>query len=287
MPTSLNPALTSFATYWCSARAPATQPIHSSMFFLMTSGTCSPDHDVGHGEAAAGLQHAERLPQHLVLVARQVDHAVRDDHVHRVVGQRDVLDLALEELDVRRDRSCACSLRARASISSVMSRPYALPVGADPPGRQQHVDAAAGAQVEHRLARPSARPAPSDCRSRATPSAPGPAPPLPAVVVQVRGDRIAARLASPRRCRSTRSGRPTLALNAAWPYFSRTISLTCPASVVIAAPGEIYIRVCICRLPGRDIFVKAYINDKPNSSRWNACSRRWETRRACGSSACC
>ena len=42
--------------------------------------------------------------------------------------------------------------RASASISSVMSRPYALPVGPDPPRREQHVDAAAGAEVEHHLA---------------------------------------------------------------------------------------------------------------------------------------
>ena len=32
--------------------------------------------DIGDGEAAAGLQHAERLAQHAVLVAREVDHAI-------------------------------------------------------------------------------------------------------------------------------------------------------------------------------------------------------------------
>ena len=47
--------------------------------------------------------------------------------------------------------------RARSSISSVMSRPYALPGRADPAGRQQHVDAAARAQVQHRLTRPQVR----------------------------------------------------------------------------------------------------------------------------------
>ena len=42
--------------------------------------------------------------------------------------------------------------RAIASISSVMSRPYALPARADPPRREEDVDAAAGAQVEDGLA---------------------------------------------------------------------------------------------------------------------------------------
>ena len=47
----------------------------------------------------------------------------------------------------------AAFARARSSISSVMSTPYAKPVGPDPAGRQQHVDAAARAEVEHPLPR--------------------------------------------------------------------------------------------------------------------------------------
>ena len=60
--------------------------------------------------------------QHPVLVARQVDHAVGDDDVDRIVGQRNVLDLAFEELDVF-DPALRWFSRASASISSVMSRP--------------------------------------------------------------------------------------------------------------------------------------------------------------------
>src|SRR6266511_204281 len=58
------------------------------------------DH-VRHREPSAGLEHAERFGEHSALVRRQVDHAVRDDHVHRRVGQRDALDVALQELHVR------------------------------------------------------------------------------------------------------------------------------------------------------------------------------------------
>ena len=60
------------------------------------------DDDVGNGEAAAGLEHAERLAQDAVLVGGKIDDAVRDDHVDRIVGQRNVLDFAFEELDIRR-----------------------------------------------------------------------------------------------------------------------------------------------------------------------------------------
>ena len=112
----------------------------------------APYHDVRDGEPAAGLQDAERLGEHAVLVGRQVDDAVRDDHVHGVVGQRDGLDLALEELDV-----------AHAGLALVLARQgehlvghveaVRLAGGPDAPGRQQHVDAAARAEIEHGLAR--------------------------------------------------------------------------------------------------------------------------------------
>ena len=55
---------------------------------------------VRHRDAPAGSQHACHLAQDLGLVGGQVDHAVGDDHVHRGVRQRDVLDVALAERDV-------------------------------------------------------------------------------------------------------------------------------------------------------------------------------------------
>src|SRR5262249_51501572 len=56
--------------------------------------------DVRDREPAARFQDTVRLPQHLALVRREVDDAVRDDDVDRVARQRDLLDLALEEADV-------------------------------------------------------------------------------------------------------------------------------------------------------------------------------------------
>ena len=42
-------------------------------------GDLAPDHDVGDGEPAARLEHAERLGDDLVLVGREIDDAVGDD----------------------------------------------------------------------------------------------------------------------------------------------------------------------------------------------------------------
>jgi hypothetical protein len=53
-----------------------------------------------------------------VLVARQIDDAVRDDDVDRVVGRRNRFDGAFEELDVGR-AGLLLILATSASISSV------------------------------------------------------------------------------------------------------------------------------------------------------------------------
>jgi hypothetical protein len=63
--------------------------------------------DVGDRQSAAIAQHAERLAKHRGPLGRQVDHAVRQDHVHRTIRDREVLDLAEAELDV-----AASNLRA-------------------------------------------------------------------------------------------------------------------------------------------------------------------------------
>src|SRR5206468_9016024 len=53
-------------------------------------------------EPTARFQHPERFAEHAILVGRQVDHAVRYDHIHARIGQRDRFNLTLEELDVYR-----------------------------------------------------------------------------------------------------------------------------------------------------------------------------------------
>jgi DNA invertase Pin-like site-specific DNA recombinase len=56
--------------------------------------------DVGDAEPAAGPEHAETLGENGGLVAGQVDHAVGDDHVDRLIRKRDRFDMALEEFGV-------------------------------------------------------------------------------------------------------------------------------------------------------------------------------------------
>lgn len=57
--------------------------------------------DVGNAYTSARHQDPEHLGQHGRLVGRQVDHAVGDHHIYCTVRQRDVLDGALQEFDVR------------------------------------------------------------------------------------------------------------------------------------------------------------------------------------------
>ena len=108
--------------------------------------------DVRYGEPPAGLEHAKCLGEHAILVRRQVDHAVRDDHVHGVVGERDRLDLALQELDVVDTRLALILARQREHLVRHVQA-VRLAGRSDAPGRQQHVDAAAGAEIQDRLTR--------------------------------------------------------------------------------------------------------------------------------------
>src|ERR1700724_3618967 len=78
-----NPAVASFSAYSASL-----------------SGTLAARHDIGNREPASRLEHPEGFAQHPILVARQVDDAVRDDDVDAIVGQRYVLDLAFEKFHV-------------------------------------------------------------------------------------------------------------------------------------------------------------------------------------------
>ena len=151
------------------------------------------DHHVRDGEAAAGLEHTERLAQHAVLVAGEVDDAIGNDHVDRVVRQRDVLDLALQERHVL---EAALALVLLGDGEHLVGHVEAerSSGGSDAARGQQHVDAAAGAQVEDGFTRLQL----GECGRIAAPErglereigdfA------LLARIVEVRGDRIAAGL---------------------------------------------------------------------------------------------
>ena len=66
-------------------------------------------HNIGHRKASSRLEDSESFSQNAVFVCGEIDDAVGNNHVNGVVGQRNVLNLALQELDVLNARLCACS----------------------------------------------------------------------------------------------------------------------------------------------------------------------------------
>jgi hypothetical protein len=106
--------------------------------------------DVGDAQAAAGAQDAEGLGEHGGLVDGEVDDAVGDHDVDGVAGQRDGLDVALEELDVG---GAGLGRVGQGEREHLVGHVQAVGLAgrADAAGGEQDVDAAAGAQVEHPL----------------------------------------------------------------------------------------------------------------------------------------
>ena len=100
------------------------------------------------------------------LSRREIDDAVRNDDVDRAVGQRNLLDLSFQKLDVLRARFSLVFARERQHVVRHVE-PVGLARGADAPRREQNVDAAAGAEIKNGLAFLEARRAQLDCRSRA------------------------------------------------------------------------------------------------------------------------
>ena len=107
--------------------------------------------DVADPDAPARLEDPPDLGQHGRLVDRQVDHAVGDHHVDRVRGQRNLLDDALEEVRVRDSRVARVLLGEGKHLVRHV-QPVGDPGGPDPLGREDHVDSAPGAEVEHGVA---------------------------------------------------------------------------------------------------------------------------------------
>ena len=64
-------------------------------------GNRPPHDDVGDRQPTSRPQDSEYFAEHPILVDRQVDDAVGDDDINGLVGERDALDLPLEELHVR------------------------------------------------------------------------------------------------------------------------------------------------------------------------------------------
>src|SRR5271170_7135602 len=90
--------------------------------------------------------------ENAIFVGGEIDDAVRDDNVDRVVGQRDVLDLTFQELDIRDSRLLLVFTRERQHIVRHV-QPICFASCADALCREQNVDAATGAEVKNGLSR--------------------------------------------------------------------------------------------------------------------------------------
>jgi hypothetical protein len=133
---STNPAAASMARTSSMGAAPDTQPASAAAW------VCS---STGMGPVATTSLIARRPPgrstrnascDHRGLVGRQVDDAVREDHVDAVVADGQALDLAEPELDVARLPSLRALSRARfETMSGVMSTPMTRPAGRRPASR--------------------------------------------------------------------------------------------------------------------------------------------------------
>ena len=122
--------------------------------------------DVADREAPAGPQHPGRLAEDRGLVAGEVDHAVGDDHVDRVVRERHLLDRPLQELDVL-DSGLALVARAPARASRRSCRGRRPCPSGRPGGRRAGRRCRRPSRGRGRSRPRAARPPRSGCRSRA------------------------------------------------------------------------------------------------------------------------
>ena len=128
------------------------QPTHARTLLTDLRQNLAAGNDIGYGESAAGFQNAESLAQNFILVGGKIDDAVGDDDVDRVVGQRNVFNFAFQKFDVFNARFALVFVgESQHLVGHVESIGFAG--GADAPGGEQHVDAAARAEIENGFAR--------------------------------------------------------------------------------------------------------------------------------------
>src|SRR3954469_11316523 len=107
-------------------------------------------HDVADADSTTRAQNAMHLGEHLGLIDRQGDDAVGDDHIDGAGRDGDVLDVALEELDVLRTGLVTVADRQGKHLLGHIEAVH-LPGRADPLCREQRVDATARPEIENRL----------------------------------------------------------------------------------------------------------------------------------------
>ena len=86
-----------------------------------------------------------------VLVGGEIDDAIGDDDVDGIVGKGNVLDFAFQEFDVF-DAGLLLILVRQSQHFVGHIETVGFAGWADAPGGEQHINAAAGAQIEHDFA---------------------------------------------------------------------------------------------------------------------------------------
>ena len=114
-------------------------------------------HDVGDREPPAGFEDAKHFPEDLALVGSQVDHAIRNDQIHAAIIHRHGVRHALAEFDVGGGIAQVPGHDRRVAPRDLQHRVGHVDAdhaagGADAPRGFKTIDAASGADVQHRLA---------------------------------------------------------------------------------------------------------------------------------------
>ena len=129
------------------------QPTQSNMLLRTSSGTLPRTTTSETANRPPGFSTRKASRENAIFVGREIDDAVRDDDIDRVVGQRDVLDFAFQELDIGDARLLLVFARQRQHVVR-----HVQTVGfagwADALCREQHIDAAAGAKIENSFSGP-------------------------------------------------------------------------------------------------------------------------------------
>ena len=150
--TAVKPAARIMPVYASTSIAPVTQSAHLSAC-ARNAGLNSPSVTMSlMATRPPGLSTRNASRKTDGLVGRQVDDAVRHNDVHRVVRYGQRLDLALAKLDILDAHLALAGVGlGEHVVGHVHTDDLALLTHL--PRRQEAVDAAAAAQVEHRLAR--------------------------------------------------------------------------------------------------------------------------------------
>src|SRR5207237_1102338 len=137
----------------CLQQSASDSPLPKIDVALRPVRYCFLDEDVPDLESPGGLEHAPHLTEAGGFVWKEIQHTIRDHHVGPLVRHRKLFGESMAELDVV--EACLCGAHARllehrrrhVDTDNVARR-------SNHAGGDEAVDAGAGADVDHPLARP-------------------------------------------------------------------------------------------------------------------------------------